>query len=180
MALKFRGIEWSDSEKRTLDDLNAGSLLVDINWPYPVLCPLPPLLKSWLAREWLHPQSSPCSEQKIPGVLAMDWIGNIGYLYCLADQNGLYVAKSIDVLNIPTSVSGMTQFKNTLRLVFAYKHSILRTGLMTEHGLNERQYVDRLREVIDVSVVTPEPSTHHDIFFTPTNSRVKKVEITRE
>lgn len=37
--------------------------------------PLPPLLKSWLAREWLHPQSSPCSEQKIPGMLAMDWIG---------------------------------------------------------------------------------------------------------
>lgn len=36
---------------------------------------------------------------------------------------------------------------------------------MAEHGLNERQNVGRLREVIDVSVVTPEPSIHHDILF---------------
>lgn len=86
--------------------------------------------------------------KKIDAVIAMDWIGkyhqslnqpvthfflirvvgNIGYLYCLVDQNGLYVSKNIDVLHIPTSVSAMDQFIDTLQLLFAYKVSTKQEG----------------------------------------------------
>lgn len=44
---------------------------------------------------------------------------------------------------------------------------------MAEHGLNQRCHIDRLLEVIDVSTVIPEPSSHHDIFFTSSYCRIK-------
>ncbi|KAG0163597.1 hypothetical protein DFQ28_003578, partial [Apophysomyces sp. BC1034] len=88
---------------------------------------------------------------KIGALVVVDWIGNIGYLYCLVDHQGVYVAKSIDILNILISVSCMAQFKNTLQLLFDYKHFILRTGILVEHSLNERQHVDRLREAIEIA-----------------------------
>ncbi|SAM08287.1 hypothetical protein, partial, partial [Absidia glauca] len=44
---------------------------------------------------------------EIGAVVAMDWIGNIGYMYCLVNHNDIYVAKKIATLNITTSVIGM-------------------------------------------------------------------------
>jgi hypothetical protein len=49
------------------------------------------------------------------------WLGNTGYIYCLIAHQGVYVAKFIDTLTIPTSVNGLLEFKDTLRLLFAYK-----------------------------------------------------------
>ncbi|KAI8332421.1 hypothetical protein BC941DRAFT_436630, partial [Chlamydoabsidia padenii] len=59
--------------------------------------------------------------KNIDSLLAMDWIGSSGYLYCLIAHHGVYVAKLVDILTIPTSVNGLLEFKNTLRLLFAYK-----------------------------------------------------------
>ncbi|KAI7907938.1 uncharacterized protein BX663DRAFT_425650, partial [Cokeromyces recurvatus] len=59
--------------------------------------------------------------KKIDPLLAMDWIDNTGYIYCLVAHHGVYVAKFIDILTIPTSVNGLLEFKNTLQLLFAYK-----------------------------------------------------------
>ncbi|KAG1466648.1 hypothetical protein G6F55_000342 [Rhizopus delemar] len=112
--------------------------------------------------------------KKIDSLLAMDWIGSTGYIYCLVAHHGIYVAKFIDILTIPTSVNGLLEFKNTLRLLFAYKDFTLRIGIIAEHSLKERRKVDRFREVIDVAVATPSPTLHHELFFTPTMHRVKK------
>ncbi|GAN01521.1 hypothetical protein MAM1_0008d00954 [Mucor ambiguus] len=49
------------------------------------------------------------------------WLGSTGYIYCLIAHHRVYVAKLIDVLTIPTSVNGLLEFKNTLRLLVAYK-----------------------------------------------------------
>ncbi|KAI7854996.1 hypothetical protein BDC45DRAFT_439873 [Circinella umbellata] len=50
--------------------------------------------------------------KKIDSLLAMDWI---------VAHHGVYVAKLIDILTIPTSLNGLLEFKNTLRLLFAFK-----------------------------------------------------------
>ncbi|CAO3686546.1 unnamed protein product [Rhizopus stolonifer] len=112
--------------------------------------------------------------KKIDSLLAMDWIGSTGYMYCLVAHHGVYVTKFIDILTIPTSVNGLLEFKNTLWLLFAYKDFTLRIGITAEHSLEERRKVDRFREVIDVSVATPSPTFHHEILFTPTTHRVKR------
>ncbi|CAO3703337.1 unnamed protein product [Rhizopus stolonifer] len=113
--------------------------------------------------------------KKIHSLLAMDWIGSTGYIYCLVAHRGVYVAKLIDILTIPTSVNGLLEFENTLRLLFAFKDFTLRIGMIAEHSLEERRKVDRFREVIDVAVATPSPTLHHEIFFTPTTHRVKRM-----
>jgi hypothetical protein len=69
-------------------------------------------------------------------------IGNIGYLFCLVDHYDVYVAKKIDPIKIPTNVKGMVEFKQTLRLLFAYKVLVKKrkalahentTGIYFEH-----------------------------------------------
>ncbi|KAG1142698.1 hypothetical protein G6F37_007407 [Rhizopus arrhizus] len=112
--------------------------------------------------------------KKIDSLLAMDWIGSTGYIYCLVAHYGVYVAKFIDILTIPISVNGLLEFKNTLRLLFAYKDFTLRIGIIAEHSLEERRKVDRFREVIDVAVASPSPTLQHEFFFTSTMHRVKR------
>ncbi|GAA5813632.1 hypothetical protein MFLAVUS_007116 [Mucor flavus] len=63
-------------------------------------------------------------DKKIDSLLAMDWIGSTGYIYSLVAHHGVYVAKFIDILTIPTSVNGLLNFKNTLRLLFAFKEPL--------------------------------------------------------
>ncbi|KAI7896387.1 uncharacterized protein EV154DRAFT_411515 [Mucor mucedo] len=58
---------------------------------------------------------------KIDSIVAMDWIGSTGYMCCLFPHRGVYVPKLIDTLTIPTSINGVLDFENTLRLLFAFK-----------------------------------------------------------
>ncbi|KAI8138208.1 hypothetical protein BJV82DRAFT_632136 [Fennellomyces sp. T-0311] len=54
-------------------------------------------------------------------VVAMDWVGTVGYLYLLVDINNVYFAYQIGVLILPKSCAELRNFDKTLKLLFAYQ-----------------------------------------------------------
>ncbi|CEG65346.1 hypothetical protein RMATCC62417_02149 [Rhizopus microsporus] len=54
-------------------------------------------------------------------VMAMDWIGTTGYMYILMNDNGIFVAKLMACLAIPTSFGQLKGFHKTLDSLFSWK-----------------------------------------------------------
>ncbi|CAO3626931.1 unnamed protein product [Cunninghamella blakesleeana] len=102
-------------------------------------------------------------------LMAMDWIGNIGYLYMLEKTDaGIIIARLINTLMIPTDISNLGSFKTTLCHLFSFKDFI--TDICNK--INKRS--------MDIEVnkklfnITHRNSIHHDmqqpnpsIFFYP-------------
>ncbi|KAI9251667.1 hypothetical protein EDC94DRAFT_697633 [Helicostylum pulchrum] len=55
-------------------------------------------------------------------VLAMDWIGNIGYLYKITKVDKVFVANQIDKLMIPENIETFGMLKDTLNNLFRLKY----------------------------------------------------------
>lgn len=55
-------------------------------------------------------------------VLAMDWIGNIGYLYKITKVDKVFVANQIDKLMIPENIETFGMLKDTLNNLFKLKY----------------------------------------------------------
>ncbi|RCH83917.1 hypothetical protein CU097_000692, partial [Rhizopus azygosporus] len=54
-------------------------------------------------------------------VVAMDWLGYVGYMFTLLDINGVYFGEKIGVLLLPKSVMDLRSFINTLDILFCYR-----------------------------------------------------------
>ncbi|KAF7730091.1 hypothetical protein EC973_003037 [Apophysomyces ossiformis] len=114
------------------------------------------------------------ARKTVKQVVAMDWLGYVGYMFTLLDINGVYFGEKIGVLLLPKSVKDLHTFIVTLDILFCYKHFIISLGEEALSAWNRRQNMDILREVIDVSNSSPLGQHQHHIFFTPTHCRTKK------
>ncbi|KAI8374346.1 uncharacterized protein BYT42DRAFT_400766 [Radiomyces spectabilis] len=47
-------------------------------------------------------------------VAAVDWLGSVGYLYLMADIDGLYYAQKVGILSLPRSLHDVPDFRSTL------------------------------------------------------------------
>ncbi|KAG0184925.1 hypothetical protein DFQ28_010230 [Apophysomyces sp. BC1034] len=115
------------------------------------------------------------ARKPVKQVVAMDWLGYVGYMFTLLDINGVYFGEKIGVLLLPKSVMDLRSFINTMDILFCYKRFVISLGQEALSAWNNRQNMDILREVIDVSNSSPSGQDQHHIFFTPTHCRTKKV-----
>ncbi|KAI9484684.1 hypothetical protein BDB00DRAFT_115527 [Zychaea mexicana] len=110
-------------------------------------------------------------------IVAMDWIGNSGYLYMLANVDGIYFAKKISVMRLPQSLNDISSFKPTLQAFFRYQRFMTQLGQKSLSMMHARENMESLCGVIDLqSEASPAPPKH-PIFFTPQNHRTKRTKI---
>ncbi|KAG1449079.1 hypothetical protein G6F56_008756 [Rhizopus delemar] len=67
--------------------------------------------------------------------LAMDWIGNVGYLYRIEKDDQEFIASQIDSLIIPENVETFGSFKNTLKNLFKLKYFMTDTSALLKQRL---------------------------------------------
>ncbi|KAF7724993.1 hypothetical protein EC973_000486 [Apophysomyces ossiformis] len=106
--------------------------------------------------------------------VAMDWVGNVGYLYMLANVNDVYIAKKICILRLPKSLADVASFKSTLLALLRYQHFIVELGKKTQCTMQARQDLETLCEIIDTTDDTVAAHPKHKIFFTPQRHGIKK------
>ncbi|CAO3615520.1 unnamed protein product [Mucor hiemalis] len=61
---------------------------------------------------------------KTKTVVAMDFIGNAGYMYSLEEKEGLYVANLIEELSLPTSKEAIKHVSETINTLFKFKNHL--------------------------------------------------------
>ncbi|CAO3591362.1 unnamed protein product [Absidia cylindrospora] len=83
-------------------------MMFGMGWRYDCNCAI--LNKLYLA-----------SGTKINKTLAMDFIGNNGYIYMLVPMDNLYVPKDLSPVFLPTDISHFRLFKKTVRALFMWK-----------------------------------------------------------
>ncbi|CAO3654361.1 unnamed protein product [Cunninghamella echinulata] len=107
--------------------------------------------------------------------MAMDWIGNVGYIYFLEMlDNGIIVAKLFDKVIIPTDVSHLSGFKNTLNVLFSFKTFIMDLCFKLKEKSQEIEFNDKLFNITHCNIVEQDSSLSPFIFYAPKNQRVKK------
>ncbi|CDH52791.1 hypothetical protein RO3G_11958 [Lichtheimia corymbifera JMRC:FSU:9682] len=105
-------------------------------------------------------------------IVAMDWIGMVGYMmYLLIDVEGVYYGKILGILRLRKAPKDFVEFKATSNLLFAYQHNILNIAIEAQSAMDIRQDLDRLCELIDTQDEV-DSCPRHNIFFTP--HRTKK------
>lgn len=88
-------------------------------------------------------------------VVAMDWLGYVGYMFTLLDINGVYFGEKIGVLLLPKSVMDLRSFINTLDILFCYRRFVISLGQEALSVRSNQQSMDTLRKMIDVSNLPP-------------------------
>ncbi|KAI9300945.1 hypothetical protein BJ944DRAFT_187530 [Cunninghamella echinulata] len=107
-------------------------------------------------------------------IMAMDWIGNVGYIYFLEMlDNGIIVAKVFDKVIIPTDVSHLSDFKDTLNALFSFKTFIVDLCFKLKKKSQEIEFNNKLFNIIHRNTVKQGPLSPF-IFYTPKNQRIKK------
>ncbi|ORY98206.1 hypothetical protein BCR43DRAFT_491025 [Syncephalastrum racemosum] len=110
-------------------------------------------------------------------VVAMDWIGNVGYLYMLANVEGVYVADKLCILRLPRCLNDVATFKPTLEALFRYQCFITQLGHQSLSMLQAREDLESLSGIVDTgSEAIPAPAKHR-IFFAPQNHRIKRPKV---
>ncbi|CEG77155.1 hypothetical protein RMATCC62417_11952 [Rhizopus microsporus] len=99
--------------------------------------------------------------------VVMDWIGNIGYFYMLANIDGIYFTEKISILRLPRSLNDVSSLKPTLEALFRYKHFVAQLGQESLRMLQAREDMEILCGIIDIQSETSSASAKHPIFFTP-------------
>ncbi|CAO3654376.1 unnamed protein product [Cunninghamella echinulata] len=106
-------------------------------------------------------------------IMTMDWIGNVGYIYFLEMlDNGIIVAKLFDKVVIPTDVSHLSGFKNTLNALFSFKTFIVDLCFKLKEKSQEIEFNNKLFSIIHRNTVGQGPPSPF-IFYTPKNQELK-------
>ncbi|EIE87247.1 hypothetical protein RO3G_11958 [Rhizopus delemar RA 99-880] len=103
----------------------------------------------------------------IDGLIAVDWIGNVGYMFAIVDINDIYYTQKIEILVMPESTVDLAQFETTLDLLICYHHFIVSKGQEAQISLSKQKNLDRLCSIYGTTDSSFGASNQHDIFFTP-------------
>jgi hypothetical protein len=115
-------------------------------------------------------------QDRRPGhIVAMDWVGNVGYMFMLANVNDVYVAKKICILRLPKSLADVASFKSTLLSLLRYQQFIVELGKKAQCTMQARQDVEILCEIVDTTDDTVAANPKHQIFFSPQRHGIKKI-----
>ncbi|CEP18384.1 hypothetical protein [Parasitella parasitica] len=113
--------------------------------------------------------------------VAMNFVGNSGYLYLLRlvdDGLGLgdyiSVAHLVTVLVVPTTIESLGTVKDTLRGLLTLKEHLVSIAWKVRSELHKLEHASDLEDICP----TPSTGSSHSkspfIFFTPRNNRVQK------
>ncbi|RCH80029.1 hypothetical protein CU098_003805, partial [Rhizopus stolonifer] len=61
------------------------------------------------------------SNGKVNKLVAINFIGATGYMYCLTLKDNVYIANTISTLLLPTDITHLESFKKTVRVLFKWK-----------------------------------------------------------
>ncbi|KAI7890982.1 uncharacterized protein EV154DRAFT_589047 [Mucor mucedo] len=64
------------------------------------------------------------AKEQMITVVAMDLIGNAGYMYSLEEKEGLYVANLIEELSLPTTKEAIKHVSETINTLFKFKNHL--------------------------------------------------------
>ncbi|KAF7723338.1 hypothetical protein EC973_002086 [Apophysomyces ossiformis] len=107
-------------------------------------------------------------------VLGMDWLGSLGYMIAIKQFDSAYVAYFMGDLILPPTLSNLGDFKQTLDLLFAYKHHHVQLEKILEPAYHRNKAQSILQHYRSPAI--PKRDLSPDTFFTPVKKqRVRKV-----
>ncbi|KAG2223842.1 hypothetical protein INT45_012715, partial [Circinella minor] len=104
-------------------------------------------------------------------VYGMDWIGNLGYVIAVKQVNSAYLVYFMGDLILPQTLSNFCDFKDTLDLLFSFKHHHQELALIVESAYHRQNAQATLRKYRTTSMEKRSPSP--DTFFTPVKKQRK-------
>ncbi|ORZ07120.1 hypothetical protein BCR42DRAFT_442830 [Absidia repens] len=102
--------------------------------------------------------------------MAIDFIGDCGYLYQLQITNDSYVASIVSSLILPVDFSDLDLFKNTIKYLFVWKSFLRETILDLKKAMRTTE-ADNLNPTAALSPHTALTTPH--IFFAPSHSQLQ-------
>ncbi|CAO3601275.1 unnamed protein product [Absidia cylindrospora] len=116
------------------------------------------------------------SGAEVNQLMAMDFVGMNGYLYLLQFKNGLFVPSVLSKIFLPTDISHLGLFKESVKALFMWKEFLADVV----KKLKKKILVKQLEKNLDDMVYGPSSHCTEQIpspplvFFTPKQNRVKK------
>ncbi|KAI8644460.1 hypothetical protein BD408DRAFT_430422 [Parasitella parasitica] len=99
-------------------------------------------------------------------VLGMEWIGDVGFMISVKEVENAHVVHHVGDLSLPRSFAALEDFRNTLDLLYSFKHHYMKMKDVTEiaqHRYTVDQNLARYRSSEQQPSTDDEPKT----FFTP-------------
>ncbi|CAO3681609.1 unnamed protein product [Rhizopus stolonifer] len=116
------------------------------------------------------------SNGNVNKLVAIDFIGTTGYMYCLTLQDNVYVANTISTLLLPTDITHLESFKKTVRVLFKWKDFLSETIYTLKACMVGQQLSSVVRSSTPDSNILATPS----VFFTPKSNRIKAATVAEE
>jgi hypothetical protein len=104
-------------------------------------------------------------------VLAMDWVGNVGYLYRIEKGDQVFIASQIDSLIIPENVETFGLFKNTLKNLFKLKYFMTDKSVLLKQELCKIEMKNKLTNIARNTIYTNNNSEFPYVFIPPAKKR---------
>ncbi|KAG1137175.1 hypothetical protein G6F37_011420 [Rhizopus arrhizus] len=104
-------------------------------------------------------------------VLAMDWIGNVGYLYRIEKDDQVFIASQIDSLIIPENVETFGLFKNTLKNLFKLKYFMTDTSALLKQELCKIEIKTKLTNIARNIIYINNNNESPYVFIPPAKKR---------
>lgn len=104
-------------------------------------------------------------------VLAMDWIGNVGYLYRIEKDDQVFIASQIDSLIIPENVETFGLFKNILKNLFKLKYFMTDTSALLKQELCKIEINKKLKNIARNTIYVNNNNEFPYVFISPAKKR---------
>ncbi|KAI8137719.1 hypothetical protein BJV82DRAFT_583385 [Fennellomyces sp. T-0311] len=110
-----------------------------------------------------------------PYLMAMDWLGTVGYAYVLTFKEGVFVAQPVSPLMVPKQPSELKEFKQTLDFLFKWKNFLSDSIQKVEK--NNVSSMNSLRGIMVMPNTYDEVPVHLPrLIITPRPSRKRYIE----
>ncbi|KAI7847182.1 hypothetical protein BDC45DRAFT_24964 [Circinella umbellata] len=104
-------------------------------------------------------------------VYGMDWIGNMGYVIAVKQVDSAYLVYFMGDLILPQTLGNFCDFKDTLNLLFSFKHHHQKLAVIVEPAYHRHKAQSTLRKYRTTLMEKRSPSP--DTFFTPVKKQRK-------
>ncbi|RCH80107.1 hypothetical protein CU098_000336, partial [Rhizopus stolonifer] len=84
---------------------------------------------------------------KTKNVVAMDFIGSVGYMYSLREKEGVYVANLIEELSLPRNNKEIKHVSKTINALFKFKNHLEKLAAEATEGFEVRSSASRLKGI---------------------------------
>ncbi|KAG2199061.1 hypothetical protein INT46_011056 [Mucor plumbeus] len=134
------------------------------------------LLKHWLELPIPADKTSQLS------VLAMDWVGSVGYMFSVSAVEDVFVSNYNAALQLPTYIADISDFLDTLNSLYQWKnHQIAMKDILLV-AMRKKENNARLASLIPahVSQIQSHGNDSPNVFFTPRKRRNSSIQIKKE